>query len=108
MLLSDQQARGISGAGLRSKFIAAFALQTLVVAILILIVQQWLVRRAMVGQIIEQGRAIARTVEATAPYYVIFGLTSDLTNIVRDLKRNESIEYADFLDSDGKTLARSG
>jgi methyl-accepting chemotaxis protein len=94
--------------GLRSKFIAAFALQTLVVAILILLVQQWLVRRAMVGQIIEQGRAIARTVEATAPYYVIFGLTSDLTNIVRDLKRNESIEYADFLDSDGKTLARSG
>src|SRR5205085_6073323 len=62
---------------------------------------------AMLGQTLEQGRAIARTVEATAPYYVIFGLTSDLTNIVRDLKRNPSIEYADFVDADGNPLARS-
>ena len=107
MLVSDQQAQGLLRAGLRSKFIGAFALQTLAVAVLIVGVQQWLVRRAMVLQTLEQGRAIARTVEATAPYYVIFGLTSDLENIVNDLRRHPSIEYADFLGPDGKPMAQS-
>ncbi|HVS33011.1 MAG TPA: methyl-accepting chemotaxis protein [Thermoanaerobaculia bacterium] len=107
MLVSDQQAPGLLRAGLRSKFIGAFALQTLAVAVLIVVVQQWLVRRAMILQTLEQGRAIARTVEATAPYYVIFGLTSDLQNIVMDLRRHPSIEYADFVGADGTSLAAS-
>lgn len=91
--------------GLRSKFIAAFALQTVLIALIILGIQQWLVRRAMIRQTVEQGEAIARTIESTAGYYVIFGLTDDLKNIIGDLKSSPSVQYADFLAGDGKVLA---
>jgi len=102
---APDQTQGLFRAGMRSKFVAAFALQTLVIALMILAVQQWLVRRAMLQQTVEQGRVIAKTVEATAGYYVIFGLTDDLKNIANDFKRNSSIEYADFVDGNGHTLA---
>ncbi|HEX8172728.1 MAG TPA: methyl-accepting chemotaxis protein [Thermoanaerobaculia bacterium] len=93
--------------GLRSKFVGAFALQTVVVALVILGIQQLLVRRAMIRQTVDQGEAIARTVESTAGYYVIFGLNDDLKNIVGDLAKNTSVDYADFLDANGKVLAAS-
>ncbi|HET7434873.1 MAG TPA: methyl-accepting chemotaxis protein [Thermoanaerobaculia bacterium] len=91
--------------GLRSKFIGAFALQTVLIAVIILGIQQWLVRRAMIRQTVEQGEAIARTIESTAGYYVLFGLTDDLKNITGDLARSPSVQYADFLGGDGKVLA---
>ncbi len=94
--------------GLRSKFIGAFAVQTLLVALLILGIQQYLVRRAMIRQTVEQGHAIAKTIESTAGYYVIFGLTDDLKNFVADLSRSPSVSYADFLDANGKVLASTG
>src|ERR1051325_8940971 len=91
--------------GLRSKLIGTFAVITVVVALLILLLQQWQVRRAMIRQTVEQGAAIAQTIESTAGYYVIFGLTDDLKNIVADLGKSPSVEYADFLDAGGKVLA---
>ncbi|HEY3056448.1 MAG TPA: methyl-accepting chemotaxis protein [Thermoanaerobaculia bacterium] len=105
MLVSDQQAQGMFRAGLRSKFIAAFALQTLIIAAGILVIHQWLVRRAMVRQTVLQARGIARSIESTAGYYVIFGLNADLENIIADLRKNPSIEYADFLNASGNRLA---
>jgi len=91
--------------GLRTKFVAAFALQAVVIALLLAILQYLLVRRAMIALTVEQGSAIAETVKATAGYYVIFGLTDDLTKIVKDLKTNPSVEYAEFMDANGKVLA---
>lgn len=91
--------------GLRTKFVAAFAMQAVVVALILLIVQQWRVRLAIIDQTVEQGGAIAETVKATAGYYVLFGLTDDLTKIVADLERNPSVEYAEFLDGNAKVLA---
>src|SRR5436190_2168930 len=91
--------------GIRSKFIGTLALLTVIVALLILVLQQALVRRAMIRQTVEQGAAIAQTIESTAGYYVIFGLTDDLKNIVGDLAKSASVEYADFLDASGKVLA---
>ncbi|MBV9494844.1 MAG: methyl-accepting chemotaxis protein [Acidobacteria bacterium] len=93
--------------GLRSKFILAFALQTIVVAVLIVSIEQYRVRRAIVQQTIEQGKAVATTIESTAGYYVLFGLNDDLKKIVDDLKHNRSVDYADFVGSDGKPLAAS-
>jgi methyl-accepting chemotaxis protein len=90
---------------MRTKFVIAFTVQTIVVALAIVVVQQWLVRRAMQEQTVEQARAIAVTVESTAAYYVLFGLTDDLRHITTDLKRNASIEYADFADSSGTILS---
>ncbi len=105
MLVSDNQFTGLFRAGLRTKFVVVFAAQAALLAFLILLFQQGLVRRAMVEQSVEQGRAIATSVESTAGYYVLFALTSDLQNIISDLKKNPSIEYADFLTGDGSTLA---
>jgi methyl-accepting chemotaxis protein len=104
MLASDQTGNAVRF-GLRAKFVAAFAGATVLVALLILGLQEVMTRRAMIGQTVEQGAAIARTVEATAGYYVIFGLTDDLKSIASDLGKSSSISYAEFLDGNGKVLA---
>jgi methyl-accepting chemotaxis protein len=105
MLVPDDQGQGAVRAGMRTKFIVAFAVQTIVIAVSIVLLQQWLVRRAMERQTVDQGRAIANTVDSTASYYVLFGLTDDLKNITTELKRNTSIEYADFIGADRAILA---
>src|SRR5688572_30424155 len=108
MGVPDDQGQGVVRTGMRTKFIIAFAVQTIVIAVCIVLVQQWLVRRAMERQSVDQGRAIANTIDATAAYYVLFGLTDDLKNITTDLKRNASIAYADFVGADGAMLAATG
>ncbi|MDP9192608.1 MAG: methyl-accepting chemotaxis protein [Acidobacteriota bacterium] len=106
MSAEDQNIAGVRF-GLRSKFVLAFATATVLIAVVLLLLQQVLVRRAMIRQTVEQGSAIARAIEATAGYYVIFGLTDDLKVIVSKLAQNQSVEYAEFLDGSGKTLASS-
>ena len=104
-MLVDQQGQGLFRAGLRTKFIAAFVFQTFILAFAILFVHHWLVRRAMVRQTVVQARAIARSVESTAAYYVIFRIDADLQSIIADLRKNPSIQYADFLGPNGERLA---
>lgn len=94
--------------GLRSKFILALALQTLIIAALIVGIEQWTVRRAIRQQTVGQAEAIARTVGFTSGYYVLFGLTDDLRNIVNDVRKNPAVDYADFASAEGKVLAASG
>src|SRR5688572_22393333 len=106
MAVDDQNDAGVRF-GLRSKFVGAFATATVVIALVLLLIQQSLVRRAMIRQTTEQGSAIARAIEATAGYYVIFGLTDDLKVIVSKLAQNQSVSYAEFLDANGKVLASS-
>src|SRR5437762_97742 len=93
--------------GLRSKFIAAFAAQTIVIAVLIVVIEQVRLRQSMTEQTIDQGAAIANTIESTAGYYVLFGLTDDLHKIVDDLVKNPSVTYADFTSGDGKPMVRT-
>ncbi|MGZ8710106.1 MAG: hypothetical protein ACXW28_07770, partial [Thermoanaerobaculia bacterium] len=104
MGFGKQKAAGVR-TGLRTKFVAAFAAQAIVIALLLAVLQYLLVRRAMIALTVEQGSAIAETVKATAGYYVIFGLTDDLKKIVTDLQSNPSVQYAEFLDGNGKVLA---
>ncbi len=106
MAVENQNDAGVRF-GLRSKFVAAFATATVVIALILLLLQQYLVRRAMIRQTTEQGSAIARAIEATAGYYVIFGLTDDLKVIVNKLGQNQSVTYAEFRDGSGKVLASS-
>ncbi len=82
--------------GLRTKFMAAFVVLVLLVAVLIVSVEQVYIRGTLIKQSTDQGKAIADTIEATAGYYVLFGLTDDLRKIVEDLKRNPAVEYVDF------------
>ena len=105
-MLSGDVAR--SRIGLRSKFIVALAVQTLIIALLIVAIEQWSVRRAIRQQTIGQAEAIARTIGFTAGYYVLFGLTDDLRNIANDVRKNPAVEYTDFITAEGKQLASKG
>src|SRR5258708_4838801 len=93
--------------GLRTKMMVAFVVLTLLVAMVIVSIEQYYVRKTLVRQTTDQGKAIADTIEATAGYYVLFGLTDDLKKIVEDLKKNPAVEYVDFASVDGKALAGS-
>src|SRR5947209_8379134 len=108
MLSGDSTQFGVVRVGLRPKFIGAFAAVTVIMAIIVVTAVQWRVRRSINEQTLAQGQAIADTVKATAGYYVLFGLTDDLKNIIADLRqKNPSIEYVDFTSADGKPLASS-
>jgi methyl-accepting chemotaxis protein len=107
MLAGKQKERG-ARRGLRAKIVLAFTLQALGIAVPLMIIQQSLVRRAMIGQTVEQGSAIADSIQTTANYYVVFNLTDDLRKIVVDLKKNPSVEYAEFLDPNAKAIASTG
>lgn len=107
MLVGNAPRENLVRVGLRSKFILAFALQTMIVALLIVGIQQWRVRKAIIHQTVEQGMAIANTIQSTAGYYVLFGLTDDLKKIVDDVARNPSVTYADFVNAEGNSLAAS-
>ncbi len=98
---------GVSGFRfrLRSKFVVAFTLQTLVIALLIVIIQQIGVRRTIENQTRIQAEAIADSLQATAGYYVMFGLSDDLKGILDNISKNPAIEYADFVSGEGKILA---
>jgi methyl-accepting chemotaxis protein len=104
MLAGNQQASR-ARLGLRAKFVLAFALQALGIAIPLVVIQQWLVRRAMISQTVAQGAAIADTVATTAASHVTLGATGELNKIVADLAKNPSVEYAEFLNSSGRILA---
>jgi methyl-accepting chemotaxis protein len=107
--MAPRNERGISliRLGLRPKFILAFAVQTLLIAFAIVFFEQYKVRSTIVDQTVAQGTAISKTVETTAAYYVIFGLTDDLKNIVEQVAKNESVEYVDFIGADGARLVGS-
>src|SRR5258707_15135072 len=107
--MADISSQSLGSLGLRPKFVGTFIFITLVLASLILVGEQFQVRRSLVDQTVAQGHAIADAVDATAGYYVLFGLTDDLKKIIGDLKaRNPSIDYVDFITADGKLLAASG
>lgn len=95
------------GTNLRTKFILALALQTVLVAVVLVLVGQWGVRRAVREQIAERGSAIADAIQSTSSYYVLFGLTDDLQPIVKDLASSPTIEYADFVSGSGEVLVAS-
>ena len=107
--MADNSSQSFRSLGLRPKFVGTFMFITLVVAGLMLIGEQFQVRRSLVDQTVAQGHAIADAVDSTAGYYVLFGLTDDLKKIISDLKaKNTSIDYVDFVTGDGKLLAASG
>ena len=91
--------------GLRGKLIAAFALQTLLIALVIIAVEQVSLRRSIAHETQEHGAAIANTVRATVPFFFLNGMRADLQRILDDLRQSPTVEYADFITLEGKSLA---
>ncbi|MCM2315704.1 MAG: hypothetical protein NDJ92_11210, partial [Thermoanaerobaculia bacterium] len=94
-----------SGFGLRSKFVLSAFLLTLLITLVIVGFQLRVVQGTMNDQTAHQGASIADTIASTSGYYVTFGLVDDLAAILADLEKNPTVEYADFLATDGSILA---
>ena len=94
--------------GLRPKFILAFALQTLVSAMLIVGLEQWRVRTVIRDELVADADELSRTVAVAAANAVKTSRTEDLRAIASDLKSRTWIDYADFVTADGKILASQG
>lgn len=107
MLSGDQSSPSNFRLGLRPKLVATFALQTVVVAILIIAIEQWRVRSEIRHQTLEHAQALATTVAVASGNAVRSGRVDDLHDIVNGLRKNDSIEYADFLAPGGAVIAAS-
>ena len=94
--------------GLRPKFILAFALQTLVSAMLIVGLEQWRVRTVIRDDLVAGADELSHTVAVAAANAVKTSRTEDLRAITSDLKSRTWIDYADFVTADGKILASQG
>jgi methyl-accepting chemotaxis protein len=91
--------------GLRVKLVLAFLLPTITIASLIMLVEQRNVRRAVTALTAEHAAEIADAVRSTAGPYLENADTADLQRVVRSLENGRAIEYADFVDGEGKVLA---
>lgn len=107
MALVDRSSERTVTFGLRGQLTLAFTVLTLIMAVLILGVEQYRIIQSVRQETVDRGRAISDTIESTSGYYVLFGLTDDLKSILSDLTANKSVEYADFLNAEGAPLAQS-
>lgn len=94
--------------GLGLKFVLAFALQTVVVALLIIGLEQWRVRATIRDELVSRAEALAGTVVVASDNAVKSGRIDELRAVAVDLKTLSWIDYADFVAADGKTLAAAG
>jgi methyl-accepting chemotaxis protein len=91
--------------GLRIKLVLAFLVPTLTIASLIMLVEQHNVRRSVIALTAEHAGAIADAVHSAAGPYLESLDTAGLLRVVSGLKNGRAIEYADFVDAEGKVLA---
>ncbi len=99
---------GIEGrGGLRRKLLLFALAMTLGIIAIVFVAQMIVVQRSMIDQTKQQGASIADTIASTSGYYVTFGLTDDLGSILVDLEKNPTVDYADFVSSDGTVLSQS-
>lgn len=94
--------------GIRAKFVVAFALLTLVSALIIVGIDHYRLRGTIRSLTLEQAGAIADTVQSTGGSYVSAALDSYLQKITDDLAKNPSVQYVDFVAADGRVMAHSG
>jgi methyl-accepting chemotaxis protein len=64
-------------------------------------------QRAFSDRLKREGTSLAKTIAAGSGYYVDFRLEANLRDIAQSLLLNRSVDYVEFLDSDGKILAQS-
>src|ERR1043166_7174115 len=94
--------------GIRAKFVVAFALLTLVSALIIVGIEHFRLRGTIRSLTVEQAGGVADTVQSAGGSYVSAALDSYLQKIADDLTKNPSVQYADFVAADGRVMAHSG
>ena len=104
MLSGDQSALRV---GLRPKFILTFALQTVVVALLIVGIEQWRVRDTIRKVTLAESEALAHAVASAADISIRSYRFDDLKPVIAELKKNPAVSYADFVSANGSIIAAS-
>ena len=94
--------------GLGLKVILAFALQTLISALLIVGLEQWRVRVAVRDELLSRGDALSRTVAIASDNAMKNSRVDELRTVLTDMKTRSWIDYADFIAADGKIIAAQG
>ena len=93
--------------GLRPKFVLAFVVQTVIIALLIVGFVQWRVRNLFHDQLLTRAEGIARTVAVASDNAMKNGRTDELRPVADDIKARGWIDYADFVAPDGRVVAKS-
>jgi methyl-accepting chemotaxis protein len=93
--------------GLRLKFVLAFALQTIIIALLIVGLEQWRVRKTIRDELLVRAEGLARTVAIASGNAAANGRVDELRAVVDDVKSRPWIDYADFVAADGRVLVSS-
>jgi methyl-accepting chemotaxis protein len=93
--------------GLRPKFVLAFVVQTVVIALLIVGFVQWRVRNLFHDQLLTRAEGIARTVAVASDSAMKNGRVDELRPVADDIKARAWINYADFVTADGRIVAKS-
>src|SRR4051812_20695916 len=93
--------------GLRPKFVLAFVLQTIVIALLIVGLEQWRVRSTIQDELLTRAEGLARTVAVASDHAVKNGRVDELRAVADDVKSRPWVDYADFVSADGRILAAS-
>jgi methyl-accepting chemotaxis protein len=94
--------------GLGPKFILAFALQTIISALLIVGLEQWRVRALIRDELLSNADTLSRTVAVASGNAVQNARADELRAIASDVKARPWVDYADFVAGDGKILAAQG
>src|SRR5437763_926965 len=93
--------------GLRPKFVLAFVVQTVIIALLIVGFVQWRVRNLFHEQLLTRAEGIARTVAVASDNAMKSGRSDELRTVADDIKSRAWIDYADFVAADGRIIANS-
>jgi methyl-accepting chemotaxis protein len=94
--------------GLGLKFTLAFAVQTLISALLIVGLEQWRVRTVLRDEFLSRADALSRTVAVASSSAAQNGRTDELRATLADIKTRPWIDYADFVAAGGKVLEAQG
>ncbi|HEV7486395.1 MAG TPA: methyl-accepting chemotaxis protein [Thermoanaerobaculia bacterium] len=94
--------------GLRAKLVLAFVLQTFLIAMLVVGVEQWRVRSTVQNHLLDRTEAFARTISVAGDLAMKNGRLDELRAIAKDVKSRPWIDYADFVAADGRIVASQG
>lgn len=103
----DSSKRRGRTASLFREFVLGFSALLVVFSAVYLVFFIVISQRAFSERLRREGTSLAKTIAAGSGYYVDFRLEANLRDIAQSLLLNRSVDYVEFLDSDGKILAQS-
>ncbi len=103
----DPFARRGRRASMTTELVAGVSALLFFSAIAYLVFFNLIARRAFLERLRREGTSLVKTAAAGSGYYLDFRLEANLRDIAQSLLLNPAVDYAEFLDADGKLLGQS-